>query len=345
MSEPWTDDERLAAFLDGRLDERGRNEMLARLTADDEAYERFAGTASILRQAEAEEAALAAVPDASPDEDVATDAEMAPVAAEDLPPVDEPARNVIFLADRAREPRADPAPDAVSTPAWNRGTALRWMALAAVLAAVALVVGPWRPRASAAGDPVRLAARLEPSGSGLPGVWYPWSSARGNEADNGRTPEEKAARAGGLLMDLAMAVQGRDSVRTSELAVQAGARFDPNAGPTGPLKKIEAAAGSEPGALLPLVAQATERIAKQRGQRDALQLGAWIEAARIAAKRRDAAFMCDGETRRMLDRARSVPSAGEAVRQVRLLLPEPCAPRWDALPGALYDLASEVGGR
>jgi hypothetical protein len=54
MNEPWSDDERVAALLDGKLGERERAEMMAYLAAKDDAYKVFAGTAVILREAEGE---------------------------------------------------------------------------------------------------------------------------------------------------------------------------------------------------------------------------------------------------------------------------------------------------
>ncbi|MEW5925939.1 MAG: hypothetical protein AB1941_00495, partial [Gemmatimonadota bacterium] len=52
MSDHDSDDERLAAFLDGRMDARRREEMLAHLTRSDEDREVLARTAAILRQLE-----------------------------------------------------------------------------------------------------------------------------------------------------------------------------------------------------------------------------------------------------------------------------------------------------
>ena len=63
MNDPWNEDERLAAFLDGRLDAHERVEMLSRLVEDDEAYEVFAGLAAILLRAEVEDAGTKAAAD------------------------------------------------------------------------------------------------------------------------------------------------------------------------------------------------------------------------------------------------------------------------------------------
>ncbi|HVG43877.1 MAG TPA: hypothetical protein VM890_04075, partial [Longimicrobium sp.] len=293
------EDERLAAFLDGRLDEREREAMLARLTADDDAYEVFAHTAQVLRLAEADAAAAGA-------------------------PEDE---GVIPLHGRAPVLAAS-----------RRPAVLRWLALAAVLAGVALAGRALWPRSSAGADPVRVAARLEHVSAGLPLGFIedtPWASVRGDGAPGGASPEERVARAahaGALLLDLSVAVQGRDAAKTRLLAAQVIART----GSGGALRTIADGAGSPPERLQPLVEEATERIAKRLGQPEALRLGIWVEAARLAAATHDAAFFADARTQGILDdAARLEPSARAAVEQVRGLLPGAGSPRWDALAAAL----------
>jgi anti-sigma-K factor RskA len=153
VNDPLTEDERLAAYADGRLSERERAEMLTSLTADDDAYEVFAGLAAILLEAEAEDA----VADAAAD-------------------------GVIALEEWARPQRDRPRHGEAGRGAPRRASIRKWMALAAVLAGVALVPGPaLRGRMSPTGDPVRLAARLEQGSEGLPAGWnepLPRSSTR-----------------------------------------------------------------------------------------------------------------------------------------------------------------------
>ncbi|HEV7589671.1 MAG TPA: hypothetical protein VGO40_16265 [Longimicrobium sp.] len=337
MNDPWNEDERLAAFVDGRLGERERAEMLAHLTADDDAFEVFAGLAAILRRAEVEDAGAGAPVDEGG----------ASVPAGAGEPVHE---GVISLEERARA-RADRLERGeAGRRAKQRVSPLGWTALAAVLAGVAVVTGPaLRARTSAAGEPVRVAARLEHAAEGLPPGWpLPWSSPRGDGATAGGSPEERAARAaraGALLVDLSVAVQARDAERTRLLAGQIASRFDRHAGRGGALRKIADGAGSPPAALQPLLVQATHRIAK-RGDRDALQVGAWVEAARLAAATHDAAFFRDNQTQRILWHAArltaSAPSARAALQRVRLLLPGAGPPRWEELAAALEALAGEI---
>jgi hypothetical protein len=332
VNDPLTEDERLAALADGRLGERERAEMLARLTADDDAYEVFAGLAAILRQAEAEEAAAGPV--------AADGGELVHAGA--AAPVD---AGVISLEERARAradfPPSDEGGRGSTKRVWHPG----WLALAAVLVGVLVAGAVLKARTSAAREPVRLAARLEHAGEGLPAGWRgrrPWSSTRGDDAAGGASAEEQAARAvraGAMLVELAVAVQGRDTAETQLLASQVMERFDPRVGRGGALRKIFDGAGGPPDALQPLLREATDEVAKRVGRRDALQLGAWLEAARLAAATRDAAFFRDGPTRAMLDRAARLTAsdrpARDAVEQVRRLLAGAGEPRWDALAVAL----------
>ncbi|HEX8271784.1 MAG TPA: hypothetical protein VF615_03965 [Longimicrobiaceae bacterium] len=318
MSDHESDDERVAAFLDGRLDARRREEMLAHLNADDEDRALLADTAALLRQLEAEDAApVPEVPGPAAEPERAE-----PIAAEGVVPLDARRR--------------------------TRAALLRRVTLAAaVVAGVALVTGRLlQGPPPVAGEPVRLAARLEHGARGLPPGWTeqrPWSSARGDDPGGAPSPGERtarSARAGAMLVDLSVAVEARDSAATRVLAAQLAARFDPQGGRSGALRGIADGAGASPRRLRPLIGEATERIAG-RLDPDALRLGAWTEAAGLAAAGRDAGFFRDAETQRMLDRAAEDPAARAAARQVRLLLAAD-PPRWEALAPAIDALAREL---
>lgn len=149
MNDLWNEDERLAAFLDGRLEARERAEMLSHLTEDDETYEVFVGLTAILRQAEAEDSG-------------------ADAAADRVTPFEE----------RVRTQRDRPRPGEARWGAVKR----LWMALAAALVAVMLTPSSTlRVRASLTGDPVRLVAHLEHASDRLPAGWKEsptWLSSR-----------------------------------------------------------------------------------------------------------------------------------------------------------------------
>jgi Putative zinc-finger len=312
VKEPRPDDERLSALLDGRLTGRERDEVLAHLAADDEDYQVFVDTADVLREAEAGE-------DAAP-------------------------RREESGARREEEGRIPPSlrPGARRWP----GRAPRRIALAAAAAGlVVLAVLALRGRAAAPGDPVRLAGRLAYAERGLPEGWTErrtWSSARGGAATR---REARAARAGALLVDLSVAVAARDSADTRLLATQLRERFDAQATSSSPIRQVSARAGEPSAALRPLVEKAAERLEARLG-RDHLRLGAWTEAASLAAYRRDEAFFRSGDTRRMLGRAERLtaadPAARDALARVRAALPAEGAPDWDALTGTLDTLLGEL---
>ncbi|MFL5542245.1 MAG: hypothetical protein ACJ8J0_24875 [Longimicrobiaceae bacterium] len=358
MSDAWNEDERVAAFLDGRLDERERAEMLARLAADDEAYAHFAATAAILREAEE-----------------AVAAEKAAELEEEDGYVDAPAEKGIFAGMRSAEPppRAGTEAANAADPTDSRDTAdaarasagsddgvirlhprkpapvLRWLALAAGIVGLALVGRALWPRASSAAGPMRLAMRLEHAGQGLPTAdWNlspPWTPSRGDELPRDLSEEEKAveaARAGALLVDLSVAVRGKDAKATRRFARQIAKRYDPQ-GQNGELKEVVDGAGGAPERLEPYVEQATDRIAG-RLRREPLELGAWTEAARLAAERHDSTFFRDPQTGPTLDRlAAAKPSARAEVERVRGLLGESNRPQhWGDLADALEALLGKI---
>jgi hypothetical protein len=317
VNRPRNDDERLSSLLDGRLHGRSREDLLAHLSASEEDRRVFADTAAILRELEEEEAGakVAAAPE------VGAGAESTAVVIPLRP------------AARAR---------------WWRARA-QWGALAAVLAAIAIIAAlASRERASAAADPVSLAARLESDG-GLPEGWAEqprWVPGRGN----GPTAEPaeraaQAARAGALLVDLALAVETRDTTDTRLLAEQVRSRFDPRSGDAGPLRQVAERAGAPADSLRPLVESATERLGDRLG-REPLRLGAWAEAGRLAAHRRDQAFFQGHASRAALDRAERFtgnnPAARAAVARVRATIPAEGSPDWNALSAALDALLREL---
>lgn len=216
---------------------------------------------------------------------------------------------------------------------------VRWGAIAAVLAALALIPVV-ASRRGAAADPVRLAALVD-AREGLPEGWGEdrWSTTRGGESPEGNA---KAAQAGAFLMDLAVAVEARDTADTRLLAVQARARFDPRSGSASPLSQIEARFGAPADSLRPLVEQATERLASRLGE-EYFRLGVWVEAARLAVRQRDEAFFRDRGTRDALEGAeRLTGDDPTAVEDIRAAIPPRGAPDWARLSGSLDALLDKV---
>jgi hypothetical protein len=301
VNEPRKDDERLSALLDGRIEDPQRRELLAHLYASDEDYTVFTDTALILRQLE--EGAHAGGRRGT--------------AAPSLPPSMR-----------------------------KRGWLLRAALPAGVAALLLAILWVSRERAADAGDPVHLAARLEASGRGLPPEWEddrPWAVIRGNGAVPARTPRERAVasvQAGAMLTDLAVSVRAGDTVRTRLLADQVRAHFAPAAGRGTPLRQIAERAGAPPSSLEPLLERATDSL-EGRLEKVHLQLGAWVQAARLAAHRGDAAFFEGAASRRMLDRAEQLTAGGSTARaaldRVRTHLAAE-TPAWDALRRDLREL-------
>ena len=297
MKEARHDDERLAALLDGTLNDRERQELLAELAASGDDYEVFVNMGDLVQEMEA--------------------------------------------ADAARGGGADGAIPFHPRPRWRAPAA--WVALAAAVAGVALAVS-FAGRRSAGDDPVRLAALLAHAEGGVPEGWVPLRSSSRGGGQGAATPGQ-AASAGALLVDLAVEVQAGDSAGVRELAERVHARFDRQGGPSGPFRRIAARAGAPADSLSPLLAEGTKRL-EGRLRRDHLRLGAWVEAARLAAHGRDTAFFEARETRAMLRSAERLTRDDAAARhplaQVRAALPAGGPPRWEALGAGLDALQTEI---
>jgi hypothetical protein len=305
------DDERLAALLDGKLDEGQREELLAQLMTSGEDYDVFADTAAVLRELEAQDAAAGGL---------AAGAASAPVPPAALPPSLRP-----------------------GAPRWRRAS--RWAVLAAVVVVIALAatLGGRRGLPSTA-DPVRLAARLENPGQGLPPGWQPLGSSPRGGAET-RERNARAVRAGALLVDLAVAVRAGDAPNTRLLAERLRSRYDRGAGPGSPFGQLSRRAGAPADSLEPLVSRATDRLGDLLG-RDYLRLGAWTEAARLATKVRDEEFFrgADAVPRGAERLTAGNPAAAQALQRVKVALPRDGPPRWDALRPALDSLQAGLAG-
>ena len=333
MSDHWSDDERVAAFLDGRMDSREREEMVARLSRNGEDRDVLAGTAFILRQLEEAEAEATVAAEADAEEEAAAvELGQEPVLLE----------GVISLGSRRRTAEAEPVRNGR-----RRVPLAGWMALAAVLTALAVVTGrELQGRGSIAGEPVRLAGKLPAE---FPEDWLnqrPWGPRGAGTSDSVSVAQRsaQASQAGMMLVDLAVAVEARDSAKTRLLATQIGERFDSLAWDRGALGAIAGNAGASPRGLRPRIRDATERLA-ERMDSAALRLGAWTEAAGLAAASRDAGFFRDRATRRVLEGAHRVTAADseadKSLREVRRLVgTDP--PSWELLIPALDRLARRL---
>jgi hypothetical protein len=204
----------------------------------------------------------------------------------------------------------------------------------------------WKGRTpSLARTPQQLALAAYPSSRGLAGEWRAPSPSGGVRGAG--TSTERNARAvynGALLVDLSIAIRTRDTTRTRELARQLHARVDRGVDSTA-LHRIFEKPGAPADSLNTLLDRA---MAGVKDPREPLELGAWLEAARLAASQRNADFFTDGSGEDMLRRAKKLArgdrAALAALAEVREELPAGGATRWGALGGGLATLLARLSG-
>lgn len=204
----------------------------------------------------------------------------------------------------------------------RRAPARRWLAMAAVLAAVALAPGLWT-RFAARTDAARFAAEIE--AGGLPARWdaSPWGTTRGG--GDALSPESRAVRLGARLVDLELAVRGR-SPAAAALASETALLLEgiPASGPSATIyREIARRAGEPPEQLEPLLERGRDMVPLLAGE-ERVELGAWAEAARIAAARGDRDFFESRATRSQVERTAGSnglePSARSALERIRAAL-------------------------
>jgi hypothetical protein len=311
--------EEIGALLDGRLESGPRTELLARLAASDDDFDVFADTAAVLREAE---------------EGATPENEPSPV------PTEEPERPADVIPLR-------PRPASV----WQ-GPAVRWLAAAAVLAAIALVP-VLRARSNAWRDLGHLGSLASASGAALPDDWK--SAWDGKHVTRGVPLAAKetgaAAQLGALQVDLEVAARSGSFGKASTLAARMAALLD-NLDGGGGIKLVYSdlvqTAGRRDPQLPRSVAGAGKNLAEFFGD-DAtatyLALGGWTEAARLAVARQDTAFFRTRESRKALEAAvglGSLDEANEAVARLRTVVDQRQVPNWSTLKEDLDTLQDEL---
>jgi hypothetical protein len=293
--------ERIAALLDGKVGEEERAELL-RMLAVSRSFHELTETAAVLRELEEFPADAASVHDA--------------LAVS--PPIRPPGG-----------PERAP-PSMVRGRRWRR----RWAALASVAALVLLAPLVWRAAAGGAdvGTPASLLAFRD---AGLPANWTadrPWPATLGEAAS--LTPTARAVRAGALHTDLLLGTG--DTAQVARLRAEMSTLLSGVEGAAG-LNQAYSATGQEVGQALASAGAALEQLLGP----DEVRWGAWLEAARIAAVRRDAAFFRVRASRAALDRAARLASLPAAVRtragSVRNAI-DTAPPDWPALSRELNRL-------
>jgi hypothetical protein len=329
MTDAMRHAERLAAMLDGPIDEQERERLLELLAESEAALSAFADAAAVRAELEGAPA------DADTGEGVAP--------------------GLVAEADAAGSRSAAPDPSAPTSgrsadPSRRPGMLRSWrlpVALAAGLGAIALAAaliarGTLQPAA----DPGTYAALLVPRGAESV-AWQGggWSSTRA--AEDPLTTETRAVRVGALLVALDLAVR-EDRPHAAGLARSAADLFAQVSG-GGPVvshyeRIAELPAGEERiGMLAAGAAQATALLPAER-----VLAGAWLEAARVAVLERDADFFRARASRSALTRIQALsplpPAAAVALARIDEALPADGGPDWAVLEteldAALRALAS-----
>ncbi|HEX8210984.1 MAG TPA: hypothetical protein VF584_12490 [Longimicrobium sp.] len=308
--------ERLAALLDGRLDAHRRDELLTELATSEDDFDAYADAVAITAELEG------AAPETTPIK-AASLVTPIPVAPE--------------VTHTHATPEVTPIHDA---PSRRRGLAPRWLAVAAVLTGVALA--PWLWTRFAA-DRGLVAVEAD----ALPAGWdaSPWGITRG--AGDGLTDDARAIRLGVRLVDLELAVRGRDP-GTAQLATETAMLLEgiSAAAPAGIYHEIARRAGEPAERLEPLLEEGRELVPQMAGE-EQVKLGAWIESARIAAATRDQTFFARRANRSQLKRmagdATLPPSARSTAARLRIAVETASAQDWSLLERELAGLLRSLG--
>lgn len=286
MTRPHMDENDLARFLEGRaLTKEERDSAVAHLSESDADAELLADATYMLQELEAEEGVI---PLRRP----------------------EPRHPHVDEVEKGRDAGEAPGRPPSMQPARPRRSPARWLALAAVLAGVLLV--PLALSRSGARDPGDFATLLARRDAGLPTAdWVErsrWSVKRGGGDVSVDLPG--SARLGALQVDLEVAAAAGEAEQTRLAAARIAEMLNtmPGSGPVaGAYRDIAGRAEESAETLAPSVADARESVAAFVDE-DHFNLGAWAEAASIAVQRRDAAFFRARASRKLLDRAASLPS-------------------------------------
>lgn len=225
----------------------------------------------------------------------------------------------------------------------------RWLALAAAVVVLALLPWLWRARRSSTEvDAARFVALLYASPAGLPDAWNsgPWTSTRG--ASDPLTRATRAVRLGAHLVDLDLAARTGDA-RAGPLAASIAALLDgvPAGAPAAAIYRSVSRRAAVPSDSLTGLLERGRVATSELAGGDLVALGAWVEAARIAAARHDARFFQDDASRDMLARAERLSDVSPAVRPVVDSVRRAAtssAPEWPRLERQLTALLAALAG-
>lgn len=282
MNRPHMDHNKMAALLEGRLPQPERDQAVAHLSAVDEDAEVFADAAAVLAELEAEDGVAAEASEDAEDPDTGRDASVVPLR----PP---------------------------STERTRRRVPVRWLALAAVLAGMVLIPLAISRSRGPAGPGEYVAALTRPD-AGVAEAWgHTWPQTRG-PGEVG-ADEALSARLGALNVDLELAMAARQAEPTARIARRIGSMLTwPGSGPAAFVyAEIASDSAASPDVLMRRLDTGRNAVGAYVNE-ESFSLGAWAEAARIAAASRDAAFFRSRASRRAADRAAALDSMDEPTR-------------------------------
>jgi hypothetical protein len=245
----------------------------------------------------------------------------------------------VAVAGEVENGTAAPAPGGVShlPPRWTRAA---WVsAAAAVVAAVGIGGYAWRTSTDAAEDPTRFVEFIQGARLESPAM-HLWTT-RGGTAQSSARNEALAVRIGACITDLSLATSTGDSTAREIVAsiIRTLSEVDGSTSAIAKYRRVEAElrAGERP--REEQLRDAARSAAVATGQ-PATRAGAWVQAARVAAARRDRGFFAHEASRAVLDSIATVElpePAAEAVVRVRREASDR-DPDWPALHGALTEL-------
>lgn len=229
---------------------------------------------------------------------------------------------------------------------WHPGV---WLALAAGIAGILLFpLAQVRIRGASAGGLGRYAMMITERGTRIPADWNdsPWDATRGAKE---LSAEARAFRIGVRVTDLGVAVRTGDS-SAARWASETASLIDPipGAGPVAAMYSEIAAKSARPGPSSAALVDSVARATAELPDAELVRLGAWVEAARLAAAARDARFFASGESRALLReavRSHAAPAARGAIEQLVRSTSEPGDLDWPRVQTELVRVASVIVGQ
>ena len=238
------------------------------------------------------------------------------------------AQATAILREVEDQPQSQPAqPSRVleTAPAMSRWTHKR-RAMSVAAAIVVVAAGAWfvsRDTNSDTLGPAHYLASLERPADPLPRGWegQPWSRTRG-DADDALSPRARGVRLGALLVELQVAVTTTDpaSMGIAQTIARLVGAMPAGGAISDQYMKIAGRASEPPTSLQPVLDQAASAVRVAAGEQ-AVDLGSWLQTARLAAARRDSPYFQTSTTSSMLAQltggSEVTPEMQTTVKRVR----------------------------